>query len=770
MADIEIEIDGQTLKAQPNQTVIQVADAANIYIPRFCYHKHLSIPANCRMCLVEVEKMPKAVPACATPVMPGMKVFTKSAKTLSAQRAVMEFLLVNHPLDCPVCDQGGECELQDLSMGYGSSHSEYTECKRSIPIEDLGPLVASEMTRCIACTRCVRFGDEIAGKREIGATFRGEHTEIGTYIKSAVTSEVSGNIIDLCPVGALTSKPYRFSARAWELQQAPSISPHDCWGSNLNVHTRYGEVKRVVSRENMAVNQTWISDRDRFGYSGLYHEDRLKEPQIKIQGVWHTVSWQRAFEAVAEQLHAALEKDPEQLGALASPNSTLEEFYLLQKLVRGLGSSNIDYRLRMSNTEDQAELPRFLGFNAPLSTLDEADAVVLIGSNLSKEQPLAAVRLRSAVKKGANVVAINPVDYEFNFKVNTKHIVAPHLLPNELAKLVLDANSVLNTALKEKQKVVILLGALALHHPQAAIIRQIAQKLAGQCQATLGYLTDGANAAGGALAGALPHRGPGGVAVDKVGLSADAMWKNPRKAYLLLNVEPDDDCNHPAQVAAALAKAETVIALSVYRNALLEEQADVILPLTPFTETAGTFVNTQGIAQAFAGVAKPLGSARPGWKILRVLGNFLHVDGFDYESIEDIRNEYDALINSVSVPEPSPFPYIDSQVQTQTTLSRIGEIPLYSLDGLVRRAKPLQNMQALMEGDVSQLRIHPETGASLRLTPGGKAKVKQAGSASVTLPVIYDERIAKSAVWVAGGIAATRQLGDLLGEIEVQPA
>ena len=770
MADIEIEIDGQTLKAQPNQTVIQVADAANIYIPRFCYHKHLTIPANCRMCLVEVEKMPKAVPACATPVMAGMKVFTKSAKTLSAQRAVMEFLLINHPLDCPVCDQGGECELQDLSMGYGSSHSDYTECKRSTPIEDLGPLIATEMTRCIACTRCVRFGDEIAGKRELGATFRGEHTEISTYIKSAITSEVSGNIIDLCPVGALTSKPYRFTARAWELQQAPSISPHDCWGSNINVHTRYGEVKRVVSRENLAINQTWIADRDRFGYSGLYHEDRLQEPQIKVQGVWQTVSWQRAFEAVAEQLYAAIDKDPDQLGALASPNATLEEFYLLQKLVRGLGSANIDYRLRTSNTEDQAELPRFLGFNAPFTTLDEADAILLIGSNLPKEQPLAGVRVRSAVKKGASVIAINPVDYEFNFNVQLKHIVAPHLLPTELAKLVMDSNSSLFSALQGKQKVVILIGAMALHHPQAAIIRQIVQKLAGQCQATIGYLTDGANAAGGALAGALPHRGPGGVALEKAGLSADAMWKNPRKAYLLLNVEPDDDCNHPAQVQDALAKAQTVIALSVYRNAVLEKHASVILPLTPFTETAGTFVNVQGIAQTFSGVAKPFGAARPGWKILRVLGNFLHVDGFDYESVEDIRKEYQALINNVTLLEPSPFPYMDNQAQTKTTLSRIGEIPLYALDSLVRRAKPLQTMQTLMEGDVSTLRIHPETAASLRLTAGGKACVKQPGSASVTLPVMFDERIAKSAVWVAGGIAATRQLGDLFGEIEVQPA
>jgi NADH-quinone oxidoreductase subunit G len=359
MADnIEIEIDGQKLTAKPNQTVIQVADEAGIYIPRFCYHKHLSIPANCRMCLVEVEKAPKALPACATPVMQGMKVFTKSQKTVLAQRAVMEFLLINHPLDCPICDQGGECELQDLSMGYGASTSDYNECKRSVADENLGPLIATEMTRCILCTRCIRFGDEIAGIRELGMTYRGEHEEVSTFVEQAMTSEVSGNIIDLCPVGALTSKPYRFTARAWELNQYPGISPHDCIGSNLNVHTRYGKVMRVVSRENTAVNQTWISDRDRFSYAGLYHADRLEEPMIKENGVWRAADWQEAFTLAAQNLKAIIaEYGADKLGALASPNSTLEEFYLLQKIVRALGSPHIDYRLRAADTQDQQAMP-----------------------------------------------------------------------------------------------------------------------------------------------------------------------------------------------------------------------------------------------------------------------------------------------------------------------------------------------------------------------------------------------------------------------------
>lgn len=369
MADLEIEIDGKKLTAKPNQTVIQVADEAGIYIPRFCYHKHLTIPANCRMCLVEVEKMPKAVPACATPCTPGMKVFTKSQKTILAQRAVMEFLLINHPLDCPICDQGGECELQDLSMGYGSSHSDYNECKHSVADENLGPLIATEMTRCIKCTRCVRFGDEIAGMRELGVVGRGEDTDISTYIQEVIRSEVSGNIIDLCPVGALTSKPYRFTARPWELDQWSSVSPHDCVGGNLNVHTRYGKVMRVVSRENTAINQTWISDRDRYSYTGLYHEDRLEEPMMFEDGKWQVASWEQALEAVASGLREAIEQHgADKLGALASPNSTLEEFYLLQKIVRALGSPNIDHRLRETDTQDQEAMGLFPDLIRPLQS------------------------------------------------------------------------------------------------------------------------------------------------------------------------------------------------------------------------------------------------------------------------------------------------------------------------------------------------------------------------------------------------------------------
>lgn len=782
MADIEIEINGQKLTAKPNQTIIQVADEAGIYIPRFCYHKHLSIAANCRMCLVEVEKSPKTLPACATPVMPGMKVFTKSQKTVQAQRAVMEFLLINHPLDCPICDQGGECELQDLSMGYGSSFSHYDECKRSIADENLGPLISTDMTRCIYCTRCVRFGDEIAGFREMGGTFRGEHTEIGTYVQHALKSEVSGNIIDLCPVGALTSKPYRFTARAWELNQYPSIGPHDCVGTNINVHTRYGKVMRVVTRENLTVNETWIADRDRYSYTGLYHVDRLEEPVIKNNGKWEVVDWQTALQRAAEGLQESInEFGADKIGALASPNSTLEEFYLLQKIMRGLGSPHIDHRLRELDTQDQAETAHFPGLNMSFAELEDSDAILLIGANIQREQPIAALRIRKAALKGASILAINPVDYDFHFKVTGKQIVAPHRVPETLAMLAksLGANAdefnqftpdastkALAELLQGKQKVSIILGALALHDAHASTIRYLAKQLATLTNAKLGLLTDGANSAGAWIAGAIPHRQVDGKHINHFGLSAHEMLEKPRKAYLLMNVEPDLDCANANQAVEALKQAKFVVAFSTYRNSVLNEHANVILPIAPFTETAGTFVNVLGNWQSFNGVASAFGLSRPAWKVLRVLGNFLHLEGFDYESSEDIRNEVKALVAKVS-PSSQTASSQTTLVQTKNEmLSRVGEIPIYAVDNLVRRAQPLQEIQPVMLGDLAAVRIHPETAAQLKLLDGQIVSVKQHASA-VELPVLLDARIARGAAWIPGGIEATKDLGNLFGEVEI---
>lgn len=771
MADIEIEIDGRVLTAKPNQTVIQVADEAGIYIPRFCYHKHLSIPANCRMCLVEVEKSPKALPACATPVMAGMKVFTRSQKTLLAQRAVMEFLLINHPLDCPICDQGGECELQDLSMGFGASHSDYNECKRAVADENLGPLIATEMTRCILCTRCIRFGEEIAGIRELGMTYRGEHEEVTTFVEEAMTSEVSGNIIDLCPVGALTSKPYRFTARAWELNQFPGISPHDCIGSNLNIHTRYGKVMRVVSREQAEVNQTWISDRDRFSYAGLYHADRLASPMIKIDGKFKAVEWQQAFEFAAEKLQTLIsEHGADQLGALASPNSTTEEFYLLQKLMRGLGSPHIDHRLREVDTSDQAHMPAFPGLGISLSELEQCDAILLIGSNLQKEQPLAAIRLRKAVAKGAAIAVINPVDYAFNFKVSAKSICAPHLMVDALTEILnalkQSSDNEIAKLLQGKQKPQIILGALALHHPQASQIRALAQEIATVCNAKFGLMTSGANSAGGWLAGAVPHRQPGNIAASVTGLNAMEMLSQPRQAYVLLNVEPELDTANAYLATEALKQAKFVLSLSVYRNPVLEAHADVILPMAAFTETSGTFLNATGIWQGFNGVANPYETSRPAWKILRVLGNFLNLQGFDYESSEQVKHEFNPLVKDITETTYA-LPTIKHQEKSRVKLSRIGEIPLYATDSLVRRSTPLQQAQTNIEGDVATARMHPDTAKSLQFQEGDTVRIRQ-DHAHASLKVKLDAQIATHAVWIAGGIEATKNSGELLGSIEIE--
>lgn len=779
MADIEFEIDGKKLTAKPNQTVIQVADEAGIYIPRFCYQKHLSIPANCRMCLVEIEKAPKVLPACATPVAPGMKVFTKSQKTLLAQRAVMEFLLINHPLDCPICDQGGECELQDLSMGYGSDRSCYTESKRSVADQDLGPLVATEMTRCIYCTRCVRFGDEVAGLRELGAIGRGEFTEISTYIKHAIKSEVSGNIIDLCPVGALTSKPFRFTARAWELDQAPSIAAHDCVGSNINIHSRYGKVMRVVARENPDINSTWISDRDRFSYTGLYPADRLEEPMGKFEGKWRAIGWQEAFEMIAKGLQQSIaEQGPDKLGALASPNSTLEEFYLLQKIMRSLGSPHIDHRLREMDSRDEVAMPLFPGLAMSINDLEQCDAFLLVGSNIQKEQPIAGVKVRKATLSGAEVFVVNPVDYRFNFAVKAKKIVAPHRLTAALAAIlkalqtsadkdVDEESKAIAKQLQGKKKLCILMGALALHHPNASLIRSLVQKIAEKTNGQIGFMTDGANSAGGFLAGAIPHRHAGGGAINHLGLSAYAMLEKPRKAYLLLNVEPELDCANSHHALNAFKQAKFIAALAIYRNRVLEEHAQVILPMAPFTETSGTFVNASGEWQSFNGTAKAFKSSRPGWKILRVLGNFLQLDGFDYENSEEVKHEVKALVDK-SKPTAQPYQADNSLIEPKQVLSRIGEIPLYAVDSLVRRAKPLQQTQTIVESNIAAVRLHPKTAQKLGLHENDVVEIRQPSSGAVQLPLILDTRIAEEAAWIAGGIEATVGLGDLMGEVEIR--
>lgn len=706
---VNIEIDGRKIQARDGAMLIEAADEAGIPIPRFCYHKKLSVAANCRMCLVDVEKAGKPLPACATPVTDGMRVFTQSVKAIDAQKGVMEFLLINHPLDCPICDQGGECDLQDLALGYGASHSRFGEAKRVVTNKNLGPLISTDMTRCIHCTRCVRFGQEIAGIKELGATGRGEHMEINTYLEGAMGSEMSGNVIDLCPVGALTSKPYRYSARPWELQSRPAVAPHDCVGSNVIVQTKANRVKRVLPRENESINEVWLSDRDRFAYEGIDTADRLSAPRIKRNGRWEEVAWDEALEFVVRGLKSVvMQRGAGQLGALAHPSSTLEEIYLLQKLMRGMGSANIDHRVRQRDFSDQDIAPIFPWLGQSIADLENLKSVLLIGSNLRKDQPILNHRVRKAVLSGAVALTINPLDYGLNYPVQ-------HKLNNGVAGMAEALGTVLKAAMElagerdsgelgkllapltvdnrhrdmaralQQKPATILIGTGAMNHPQLATLRALAVKLASVSGARLGYLPLGGNGAGAWLAGGVPHRGPGGKGTS-YGLHARAMIDEGLKGYLLLGTEPESDCFDGVKAIGAMRQADFVLSLSSYFTDAMGEYAHAVLPIGPFTETSGTLVNVEGRWQSFAAANAPFGAARPGWKVLRMLGTLLGATGFEYMSSEEVRDEARAAMgnvkpdNSSAWRAPSGLRGEDAEI----------DVPIYQVDPLVRRALSLQ--------------------------------------------------------------------------------
>jgi NADH-quinone oxidoreductase subunit G len=682
MADntVKIEVNGTELEARPGEMLIAVTDRAGVYVPRFCYHEKLSIAANCRMCLVEVVNAPKPMPACATPVVPGMKVFTRSAKAIGAQRATMEFLLINHPLDCPICDQGGECELQDLAMGFGRDIARFAERKRVVRDKDIGPLVSTDMTRCIHCTRCVRFGQEIAGIQELGTIGRGDRMEISTYVEKSVDHELSGNIIDLCPVGALNNKPYRFTARAWEMRALPAISPHDCLGSNMSAHVLLGRVRRVVPRVNEAINETWLSDRDRFSYEGIYAPDRLEQPMLRSGDEWRTVGWEEALQTVAGALRDAA-PTPAGVGAWVSPSATVEEGYLLQKLLRHLGSGSIDHRLRRRDFRDEVNDPVAPLLGVPIAEVQECDAIVVVGSRLRHEVPLLAHRVRKAALAGAAVSFVNPSPGDWLFPVAAEIIAGPDIVDG-LRQAI--AAGKLRASLAAARRPLILLGLLAARHPRFAEIRHHAAALAADTGARLGYISEGANAAGLSLAGCLPHRGPGGRPASIAGRNAAAMLANPPAALLLLNVEPEHD-------AAGTPDPRTgfVVALSPYQSADLRRRAHAILPVGTFAETAGTYVNAGGTWQSFAGVASPVGGSRPAWKVLRVLGNLLEAPGFAQESaaavLEDARRD---------IAEPAADPPLTRDAPGQAAPPEVAlaepDVPIYQVDSVVRRATSLQ--------------------------------------------------------------------------------
>ncbi|HEY0200555.1 MAG TPA: NADH-quinone oxidoreductase subunit NuoG [Burkholderiaceae bacterium] len=695
---VEIQLDGQKVEVAEGCMVMHAADKAGTYIPHFCYHKKLSIAANCRMCLVDVEKAPKPVPACATPVTNGMVVRTKSEKAVKAQKSVMEFLLINHPLDCPICDQGGECQLQDLAVGYGGSASRYNEEKRVVFHKDVGPLISmEEMSRCIHCTRCVRFGQEIAGVMELGMINRGEHSEITTVLGETVDSELSGNMIDICPVGALTSKPFRYSARTWELSRRKSVSPHDSTGANLIVQFKNNRVMRVVPFENEAVNECWIADRDRFSYEALNSDERLTQPMLKQGGEWKVVDWQTALEYVANGLkQIKADHGAQAIGALVSPHSTLEELYLAGALVRGLGSQNIDYRLR--NAEFSApEGIRWLGTS--IASLSQLQRVLVVGSNVRKEHPLFAQRIRQAARKGGVVNAINAVAYDWAMPV-AHTVLAPHqqwaqVLANVAAAIAQEkglpppvagqadaqASAIAQSLLGGERKA-ILLGNAAAHHAQASTLLALAHWIGQQTGATVGYLTEAANTVGAQLVGAIPAEG---------GLHAEQMLSGGLKAALLLQTEPVADS--AVGTRHQLGQAEMVVTLSPFKANM--DLSDVLLPIAPFTETSGTFVNAEGRVQSFHAVVKPLGETRPAWKVLRVLANLLGLAGFAFESSQDVL----AVARGADVDEP----FVLQSLLDNGTLTAV-ELPeaasgaaapvtaaIYQLDGIVRRAASLQH-------------------------------------------------------------------------------
>ena len=773
---LEIEIDGHKLEVADGSTVMDAAQQAGIYVPHFCYHEKLSIAANCRMCLVQVEKAPKPLPACATPVTNGMKVQTHSEQAINAQKGVMEFLLVNHPLDCPICDQGGECRLQDLAVGYGGSASRYDEPKRIVGNKDLGPLISTDMTRCIHCTRCVRFGQEIAGVMELGMIGRGEHSEIIAFVGKTVDSELSGNVIDLCPVGALTSKPFRYSARTWELNRRPSISPHCGLGANTTVQIKQNRVMRVLPRENDDINECWLSDKDRFAYEGLNASSRLVKPMIKQDGKWEEVDWQVALDFVAKGLLAVRERHgANQIGALGSAHQTVEELYLLQKLLRGLGSENIDFRTRQSDFSADAVASGAPWLGMPVAEIASLDRVLVIGSSLRNDHPLLALRLRQAAKKKLELNLINPVDDDLLMRVAAKSIVAPSGMAGALAAVInavaqikgaplpadvpvvaVDAAALaIASSMAVAGNSVVWLGNLAQHHPSAGRLHWLAEQLAGLLGAKFGFLGEAANSVGGYLAEATPRSG----------LNARQMLEKTLKAYLLLGVEPECDSYDAAQALAAMKEAEFVVALSPYQHQALE-YANALLPIAPFSETSGTFISTEGRVQSFNGIVLPLAETRPAWKVLRVLGNLAGLPGFDYDSSEAVRrdaigdgNVLSRLDNSLRA---APVAHVGGDT---IEMERIGEVAPYQADAIVRRAAALQKSAvgappvATMNGmDLTRLGIND----------GDSLKISQ-GSGVVVVSVKKDDKLPAHCIRIPGGHEATAVLGGLFGSVSLEP-
>ena len=774
---IEIHVDGKAVEVPQGSMVMHATNKLGTYVPHFCYHKKLSIAANCRMCLVEVEKAPKPLPACATPVMPGMKVFTHSAKAVEAQKSVMEFLLINHPLDCPICDQGGECQLQDLAVGYGKSSSRYKEEKRVVFHKNVGPLISmEEMSRCIHCTRCVRFGQEVAGVMELGMINRGEHSEITTFVGQTVDSELSGNMIDICPVGALTSKPFRYAARTWELVRKRSLSPHDSLGSNTTVQTKANRVMRVVALENEEINECWISDRDRFAYEGLNSTDRLTTPMVKQNGQWLETDWQSALDYVVHSLgDIQKQHGSNALAALAHPISSVEELYLLQKVMRGLGASQIESRLRQVDTRGAAQTA-WLGM--PIAEINHLKCVFVIGSHLRKDQPLLAARMRTATKRGLQVYRLDAGGNDWLMPVAAHLHSAPAEWVKQLSEIATAlakaksltlpagiqagmvsavaqhiAEQLLAGANSEKQA--IFLGALAIAHPNASDLHVLAEFIAQHTGACLGFLGEGGNAVGAQAVGAT--QGNQG--------SVDSLLQSNARAYVLMNIEPLMDLPNPQQARAALTKADTVIALSAFTSPDLLELADVILPITPYTETVGTYVNMAGQLQTIQPAVRPLADARPAWKVLRAMGSLLNLDGFLYNLPEEVYA--DALAKPLEHSLSNTFT-ANAQILNKNILSgsiqRLADQAIYASDAIVRRAPSLQLTRDAKTAN--QIGLGEFLFNQLGLKEGDLVAISQEGK-TIEATLTLQPGLAAGVVRIAVGTNMSAQLGSMFGEVTV---
>ena len=762
---VTLEIDGRAVSVAPGATVMDAATKLGIYVPHFCYHRKLSIAANCRMCLVQIEKAPKPQPACATPAGEGMKVYTHSEPAIEAQKGVMEFLLINHPLDCPICDQGGECQLQDLAVGYGQSSSRYQEAKRVVVNKNLGPLISTDMTRCIHCTRCVRFGQEVAGVMELGMAGRGEHAEILTFVSRTVDSELSGNMIDVCPVGALTSKPFRYSARNWELSRRRGVSAHDSLGSNLVIQAKQDRVMRVLPADNEAVNECWLSDRDRYAYEGLNSEERLLHPMVKRAGAWVEVDWPEALDIAAQGLREAIGRHgPEALGVLLAPHLTLEELHLGARLARGLGSENVDHRIRQRDFRaTDAGIP-WLGL--PVAELERLEAILVVGSAPRQEQPLVAARLRRAARAGVAVSFLDVTRDDPLLPLAARSTVKPSELAASLAAIAgvsgarapNDGERAIAASLSGKRSAIVL-GHYAQQHPDYAALLAAARALAGATGATLGAFPDGANAVGAHLVGALPGQG---------GLDARAMMEEPRRAYVMLGIELGPEMG--VQAMRSLAAADFGVVLTAFRGPSAEH-ASVMLPVAPYAESAGIFVNLEGRVQSFTAAVRPQGEAREGWRVLRMLGSLLGLEGFEAETIEEVRASIGAPggdLQAWATSRLGAFGGSGVLVPARAMgegLERIAEFPIYGSDPIVRRAPSLQKTADGRRARTA--RMNPATLAALGVTHGQRVRLVQGGG-EATMAAAADASVPEGCVRVARGLAETAALGE--GPIAIEAA